>query len=146
MVQTPSSDRATDAPVNRRFATMRLPANPIGVAMDGTAVRPLLDLKGGSVAHFELAPGVVSHAVTHATVEEIWYFLAGRGEMWRKQDQYEEVVLVEAGVCITIPLGTQFQFRSFGDEPLVFVLVTMPPWPGDAEVRRVDSKWQPTVD
>jgi mannose-6-phosphate isomerase-like protein (cupin superfamily) len=145
MAHDASSDRSLDHPANRRFASARLPVKPADVALDGTAVRPLLDLKGGSVAHFELAPGMVSHAVAHATVEEIWYFLAGRGEMWRKQGQHEEVVPVEAGVCVTIPLGTSFQFRSFGYEPLVFVLVTMPPWPGGAEARRVDGKWQPTV-
>ena len=36
-------------------------------------------LKGGSLAHFELPAGAVSHAVTHRTVEEIWYVVAGRG-------------------------------------------------------------------
>jgi hypothetical protein len=54
---------------------------------------------------------------------------SGRGEMWRKQGGREEVVPVGPGVCVTIPLGTHFQFRSFGDEPLAAVGVTIPPWP-----------------
>ncbi|HEY2051743.1 MAG TPA: hypothetical protein VGH03_20565, partial [Caulobacteraceae bacterium] len=66
-----------------KFATARLPASPSAIAPDGADVRVLLGLAGGSFAHFELAPGKVSNAVTHRTVEEIWYFLAGRGEMWR---------------------------------------------------------------
>src|ERR1700733_2772075 len=106
------------------FSTKRLPAQPVGVAPDGTAVRELLQLRGGSVAHFELAPGKTSIAVAHRTVEEIWYFVGGRGEMWRKQGALEEVVSVEAGVCLTIPLGTHFQFRNLGDEPLAFLAVT----------------------
>ena len=52
--------------------------------------------------------------------------------MWRKQQDREEIVAVEAGVSLTIPEGTRFQFRSFGDALLaqVFIVLTMPPWPG----------------
>ena len=44
-----------------------------------------IQLDNGTVAHFELAPGRVSLAVVHRTVEEIWYIVGGRGEMWREQ-------------------------------------------------------------
>jgi mannose-6-phosphate isomerase-like protein (cupin superfamily) len=97
------------------------------------------------MAHFELPPGQTSTAVTHRTVEEIWLFLSGRGEMWRRQGEREEIVPVEPGVCLTIPLGTHFQFRSFGYEALGAVGVTMPPWPGEGEATIVQGKWQPTV-
>ena len=66
------------------------------------------------MAHFELQPGQTSKAVAHRTVEEIWFFLAGRGQMWRRQNDREEIVAVEPGVCLTIPLGTHFQFRALG--------------------------------
>lgn len=125
--------------------TKRLPMAPDGTAPDGSDVRLLLELAGGSLAHFELAPGQTSVAVTHKTVEEIWYFLRGRGAMWRKLEGQEEVTTVDAGVCITIPLGTHFQFRSFGREPLSAVGVTMPPWPGGAEAIEVTGKWAPSV-
>jgi mannose-6-phosphate isomerase-like protein (cupin superfamily) len=127
------------------FSTRRLPVARDAVAPDGSDVRVLLGLERGGMAHFELAPGQTSTAVAHRTVEEIWYFLTGRGEMWRKQDGREEVVPVEAGVCLTIPLGTHFQFRSFGDEPLAAVGVTMPPWPGEGEAFEVEGKWEATV-
>jgi mannose-6-phosphate isomerase-like protein (cupin superfamily) len=97
------------------------------------------------MAHFELAPGRTSKAVTHRTVEEIWFFLSGRGEMWRKQEEQEEIVPVEPGVCLTIPLGTHFQFRSFGDEALAAVGITMPPWPGEGEAMVVQGKWESNV-
>src|SRR3954468_663967 len=124
---------------------MRIPAAPVTTAPDGMDVRPLLALRGGSVAHFELPPGATSIPVAHRTVEETWYFLSGRGEMWRKQGDREEVVVVEAGVCLTIPLGTWFQLRSLEGEALAAVAVTMPPWPGDDEAFRVEGKWEPTV-
>ena len=127
------------------FKTMRIPVARTAVAPDGSDVRVLLGLKGGGMAHFELAPGETSTAVTHRTVEEIWLFLSGRGEMWRRQGEREEIVAVEPGVCLTIPLGTSFQFRSFGYEALGAVGVTMPPWPGEGEAMVVQGKWQPTV-
>lgn len=128
------------------FDTKRLPDERDAVAPDGSDVRVLLELRGGSMAHFELPPGQTSKAVTHRTVEEIWFFLSGRGEMWRTQKgQPEMIVQVESGMCLTIPLGTQFQFRSFGAEPLSALGVTMPPWPGDGEATMVQGKWEATV-
>jgi mannose-6-phosphate isomerase-like protein (cupin superfamily) len=127
------------------FATKRLSVARDAVAPDGSDVRVLLELTGGGMAHFELPPGHTSRAVTHRTVEEIWFFLSGHGEMWRKQEDLEEIVPVEPGVCLTIPLGTHFQFRSLRYEPLVALGVTMPLWPGEGEAIVVQGKWEPTV-
>jgi mannose-6-phosphate isomerase-like protein (cupin superfamily) len=127
------------------LAHKRLAPKPDAVAPDGTAVRLLGALEGGSFAHFELPAGATTHAVAHRTVEEIWYFLAGWGEMWRKLGEEESVVAVEPGMSLTIPLGTHFQFRASGDVPLAFVAVTMPPWPGEHEAFRVSGPWIPTV-
>jgi mannose-6-phosphate isomerase-like protein (cupin superfamily) len=128
-----------------KFDTKRMPAARDDVAPDGSEVRILLGLAGGGMAHFELGPGQTSTAVTHKTVEEIWFFLSGRGEMWRKQDGREEIVPVESGVCLTIPLGTHFQFQSIGDQPLAAIGSTMPPWPGKGEAIVVEGRWEPTV-
>jgi hypothetical protein len=82
-------------------------------APDGSTVRPLCRLTGlGSFAHFQLEPGGVSEAVSHATVQEIWYVIGGAGEMWRRQAGREDVVALRSGVCLTIPLGSVFQFRA----------------------------------
>ena len=129
----------------QRFETKSLSEKRDVVAPDGSAVRILLGLKGGGMAHFELAPGQTAKAVTHRTVEEIWYFVSGSGEMWREQEGREECVPVGPGVCLTIPLGTRFQFRAFGPEPLAAIGVTMPPWPGEGEAVAVEGKWSPHV-
>jgi mannose-6-phosphate isomerase-like protein (cupin superfamily) len=123
------------------FATLQFPSQPTVVAPDGSNVRVLLSLSAGSMAHFELAPGQVSHAVVHRTVEEVWFVLAGCGEMWRKQGEREEIVPLEPGVCLTIPVGTQFQFRASAAQPVSAVAVTMPPWPGEGEAVAVTGPW-----
>jgi mannose-6-phosphate isomerase-like protein (cupin superfamily) len=128
------------------FMTKRLPVKHDAIAPDGSDVRVLLGLEGGGMAHFELAPGQTSVAVAHHTVQEIWVFLSGRGEMWRKLGDREEVVPVDPGVCLTLPVGTHFQFRSFGYQPLAALGVTMPPWPGQGEAYFVEGRWEPTVE
>lgn len=125
--------------------TKSLGATPDAVAPDGTAVRLLTALGGGSFAHFELPAGATSHSVAHRTVEEIWYFVGGEGEMWRRLGDEESVVAVRAGVSLTIPLGAHFQFRASSSAPLAFVAITMPPWPGQDEAFAVRGPWAPTV-
>jgi mannose-6-phosphate isomerase-like protein (cupin superfamily) len=127
------------------FSTKHLPRARDAIAPDGSDVRLLSGLAGGSMAHFELGPGLVSKAVTHRTVEEIWFFLSGRGQMWRQQNGQSAIVDVHPGVSLTIPVGTHFQFRSFGDAPLAAIGITMPPWPGDDEAILVSGAWLPTV-
>ena len=126
-----------------RFETKALPAARDVVAPDGSDVRVLLALSRGSMAHFSLAPGQTSTAVRHRSVEEIWYVLSGRGEIWRQQEgQTDAIAALEAGICLTIPAGTRFQFRATGGEPLTAVAITMPPWPGDGEAELVPGRWE----
>src|SRR5262245_36493942 len=98
------------------------------------------------MAHFTLGPGQVSRAVAHRTIEEVWYFLSGEGRMWRRFGEREEVTAVAPGTSLSIPLGTRFQLRNDGAEPLAAVAITMPPWPGEDEAFVVEGPWPPTVD
>jgi mannose-6-phosphate isomerase-like protein (cupin superfamily) len=123
------------------FDTMQLPARSDAAAPDGSDVRELLHLGRGSMAHFELGPGRVSRAMAHRTVDEIWYILHGQGQMWRRQGERQATVPLTPGTCVSIPVGTHFQFRSSGDGPLTVVGVTMPPWPGDDEAYEVPGAW-----
>jgi len=84
-----------------RPATKRLGAAVDTIAPDGCEVRLLTEMARGSMAHFALGPGQISHAVAHRTIEEIWYFLTGHGRMWRCLGADEEVVEVGPGVSIT---------------------------------------------
>ncbi len=138
--------RSIEAKQMTEFETRRVSADRDAVAPDGSDVRVLLAIPGrGGMAHFELGPGLTSRAVAHRTVDEIWYFLTGRGQMWRRQADRAEIVDVFPGVCISIPLGTRFQFRSLGSDPIAAVGVTMPPWPGEGEAQIVQGEWEPTV-
>ena len=132
--------------MSKPYETKILGAEPDSTAPDGTAVRLLPSLAGGSMAHFELPAGAVSHAVTHRTVEEIWYVLSGRGTVWRRSEESEQTEPIGPGVAVTIPLGVAFQFRAETAAPLVFLAVTMPPWPGMEEAIAVDGPWTPTVE
>ena len=115
------------------FESSQVAADYDVLAPDGSEIRLLHSLAGASVVHCTLPVGAVSIPVRHRTVEEIWFFLAGQGQVWRKQGERAEVLDVAPGVSLTIPLGTDFQFRNTGDGPLEFIIATTPPWPGADE-------------
>lgn len=88
------------------------------LAPDGSEIRLLHSTTSASVVHCSLPAAAVSLPVRHRTVE------------------------VRAGISLTIPLGTSFQFRNTGDAALEFIIVTMPPWPGTDEAILLDAgKW-----
>ncbi len=126
------------------FATKQLGDAFDVLAPDASEIRLLVATTRGSLAHGTLAPGRVSLAIAHRTVEEVWYVTEGRGQVWRKQGAWEAIVGVEPGTALTIPTGTHFQFRTTGLEPLGFVMCTMPPWPGEHEAVRVPDHWPVT--
>ena len=132
-------------PATKPYETKTLGAAIDATAPDGTAVRLLLSLACGSMAHFELPPGAVSHAVTHRTVEEIWFVVSGRGAIWRHQGEVESIDPLGPGTSLTIPLGAAFQFRAEAGSALTFVAITMPPWPGMDEAVAAQGPWAPTV-
>ena len=109
------------------------------LAPDGSEIRLLHSLSGCSVVHCALPVGVVSIPVRHRTVEEVWYFLAGEGQVWRKQGGREQLIEARRGLSLTIPLGTAFQFRNTGAVPLEFIIATTPPWPGEDEAILLDA-------
>ncbi len=63
----------------RGFETRRPAAAYDVLAPDASEIRLLVSVRGGSAAHCTLPAGRTSLAVRHRTVEEVWYFLRGRG-------------------------------------------------------------------
>ncbi len=117
---------------------------PDAIAPDGSKIYFRVgDARRASVVEVVLAPGQTTRAVRHRTVEEIWYFLAGHGEVWLRPQTRR----VGPGDIAVIPTGTDFQFRSTGSEPLRFLCFTPPPWPGDDEAVAVPygGLGEPTV-
>ena len=114
------------------------------LAPDGSEIRLLSEASRGSMVHCTLNPGEVSAAVAHRTVEEVWYFLEGTGQVWRRLGDKERIVDVAPGGSLSIPVGAHFQFKATGDRPLRFLIVTMPPWPGSDEAYPVPGCWPAT--
>lgn len=112
------------------------------LAPDGSEIRLLAANDRASMVHCVLPPGAVSLAVKHRTVEELWYCVSGEGELWRRLGGQEETLALVPGVSADIPLGAHFQFRNLGEEPLELILTTIPPWPGENEVVRVEDHWR----
>jgi mannose-6-phosphate isomerase-like protein (cupin superfamily) len=127
------------------FDTRRIAGTPDATAPDGSEVRVLCGLSRGGLVSFSLRSDAVSKAVAHRTVDEIWFVLSGRGRIWRKLGRQEEIDEIDAGVSLSIPTHTQFQFRCDSPEPLTVLGATMPPWPGEDEAYLVEGVWEATL-
>ncbi len=127
-----------------RLETVQMPV-PSEPAPDGSRIYPLIRTNQASVGIIELRPGQVTAPVHHLTIEEVWYVLEGKGQIWRKLESDEETVDLEAGTCVNIPTGAAFQFRSDGEQPLRMLMLTIPPWPGPDEAVATEGAWDPGV-
>ena len=106
----------------------------------GAEIRYLIGGTTGDMIHSTVPPGQVNRSTVHATVSEFWHVLSGRGEIWRRDESGEQMTVLTPGVSIDIPVGTAFQYRCTGREPLRFLCITMPPWPGDAEATVIEVR------
>ena len=122
-----------------------LPPSPDAVSPAGADIRFIMDGASGNMIHSTVPPGQVNRATVHATVSEFWHVLEGDGEIWRRDGSEEKVTRLLPGVSIDIPVGTEFQYRNVGAEPLKFICITMPPWPGDHEASHLAGPWDPTI-
>ena len=86
------------------FVTRLRNNKPDAIAPDGSEVRILATTARGSMAEFLLPPGQISIAVAHHTVEEVWFFTQGQGQLWRKNEKAEEIVQIRLGLSISIPM------------------------------------------
>lgn len=122
-----------------------LPAVADAQSPAGADIRYIMDGTTGNMIHSTVAPGQINRATVHKTVSEFWYVLEGAGETWRRHGTQEKTTKLLPGVSIDIPVGTVFQYRNVGQEPLKFICISMPPWPGDQEAAHVDGIWSATV-
>lgn len=111
------------------------------LAPDGSEIRLLASSDKGGLCHCTLPVGKFTTAVSHRSVTELWYFIDGSGEVWKKAGDQEELASVASGVSLSIYPGESFQFRNIGDVPLKFIIATIPPWPGSDEAVSVEGKW-----
>jgi mannose-6-phosphate isomerase-like protein (cupin superfamily) len=124
------------------WQTSRVNPDYDDLAPDGSEIRLLVSVRGGSMVHCTLRPGQVTQAVRHRSVEEVWYCLTGSGQVWRRTNDTDEVVELSPGIALSMPLGVDFQFRATGRQPLEIVITTMPPWPGaDEAIPLDDGHW-----
>ncbi len=79
---------------------------------------------------WELDPGASEGMHTHGEsdkhdgdLEEVYYFLAGDGEMWIESEK----VPVTSGDAVMVPSGVDHGFRNVGDVPLKLVLMWAKP-------------------
>ncbi len=96
---------------------------------DGSEIRELLAHRNSAIAHQSLAEarlavGQTTAAHFHRQTEEIYYILAGEGQMWLGN----EMRTVGPGDAIAIPPGLVHQIANTGSEELRFLCCCAPPY------------------
>src|SRR5262245_28778238 len=127
------------------WQTRRLPDAYDVLAPDGSEIRLLAEVSGGSTVHCTLPSGSVTQAVRHRTVEETWFFLSGDGVVSRTSGGPVVVVHVHAAAALAVPPGGDYKFRTVRDQALTSVITIMPAWLGEDEAVAIDGVWQPSV-
>ena len=122
-----------------------LSAEPDAKSPAGADIRFIMDGPLANMIHSTVPPGQINRAAVHATGSEFWHILSGEGDIWRHDTEGERITPLRAGTSIDIPAGTAFQYRCTGDEPLRFICITMPPWPGDHEATFLQGAWAPSI-
>jgi mannose-6-phosphate isomerase-like protein (cupin superfamily) len=94
---------------------------------DGSEIRELLAhrnscIRNQSLAEARVPPGARTAPHFHPKTEEIYYILAGQGQM-RIGDQMAPVA---PGDAIAIPPGQVHHITNTGDKPLVFLCCCAP--------------------
>ena len=125
--------------------TRSFPSTPDGRSPAGAEVRSLIDGESGSMIHSTVPPGQVNRATVHASVSEFWHVLSGEGRIWRRDATGEETTVLRRGVSIDIAVGTAFQYRCTGVDPLQFLCISMPRWPGASEATIIEGPWEPNA-
>ncbi len=100
---------------------------PAFTTKDGSEIREVLAhrnsvIRQQSLAEARVAPGQTTTAHYHPQSEEIYYLLAGQGQM-RLGNELRHVAV---GDAIAIPPGEVHQIRNTGEETLIFLCCCAP--------------------
>ncbi|MBC7901210.1 MAG: hypothetical protein H7070_14285, partial [Saprospiraceae bacterium] len=62
------------------------------LAPDGSEIRLLINGLNGNLCHCTLPAGSTTVPVRHRNVEELWFVIEGRGQIWREGLAENEVI------------------------------------------------------
>jgi mannose-6-phosphate isomerase-like protein (cupin superfamily) len=79
-----------------KIKTTILPDQPDAKSPAGADIRFIMDGETGTMIHSTVPPRQVNRATVHATVNEFWYVLEGRGEIWRDNQLCDDGTVAES--------------------------------------------------
>lgn len=128
-------------PVEKKTAivTRREDCEPF-VTKDGSGIRELMAYRNSACERMSLAeatipPGGRTECHVHPEVEEIYYFLAGKGRVLAGDDYFD----VEPGMSVLHRPGVRHQTWNGGDETLVFLCQCAPAYEHDDTIILPDA-------
>jgi len=89
-------------------------------------IRELIQRPQGELTHATCPSGRISHPAALDGLYEMFFVLAGKGQVWRSGGGYEGVTRLHPGRWVAMPPGTAFQYRAEADADLVFLVMVVP--------------------
>ena len=120
------------------------PPHPDARSPAGAEIRYLIEGEAGGMIHSTVPAGQVNRAAVHATVERVLGCLTGQGQLWRG-DRTGEDDIAEGRGFHRHPSRDRTPVSLRRTDPLLFLCITMPPWPGDQEATIIEGPWTPTA-
>lgn len=114
-----------------KIKTNRRDCSPF-TTKDGSTIRELMAYRNSdcvrmSLAEASLPPGGKTECHVHREVEEVYYFLEGRGRILAGDDYFD----VEPGDSVLHSPGVRHQTWNIGETPLVFLCLCAPAYEHD---------------
>lgn len=121
-----------------------LSAAPNSVSPDGGAeIRHILTSPGGDLTHAVCLAGSTSGTHHLPELDEGYFVLSGRGEIWRAVNGRDAVTALRPGRWVSMPAGMRFQYRANVGSSLVFLVVVLPSWHEDLFHVVAGGRWSP---
>ena len=129
------------------FVTKVLPGEPDSVSPGGGAeIRHIITSPPGDLTHAVCPAGYVAPTHHLPELDELYYVLAGEGEIWRETDARAGVTALRPGRWVQLPAGMRFQYRANCGSSLVFLVVVLPSWRPDLFHTLPEGLWPAGAD
>lgn len=93
-----------------------------------TEIKVMGNHNGKEATYAISSAGAQSIPVRRDVLDEEYFVISGNGAVWIKTNDNEQVISVQQGSHVIIPKGANTQFKNFGDDKFIFLVITSPPY------------------
>lgn len=93
-----------------------------------TEIKVMGNHNGKEATYAINSAGAQSIPVRRDVLDKEYFVISGNGAIWIKTNNKEQVIPVQEGAHVVIPKGASTQFKNMGNDKLIFLVITSPPY------------------